>query len=74
MQVTICVRRAIIIDHDINTFNINASAKDVSSNEDSLFERLERSIPINAYHHPQPQKQSEIGDHTVPPVAVRSGC
>lgn len=49
MQVTICVRRAIIIDYDINTFHINASAKNISSNEDSLFERLERSIPINAY-------------------------
>lgn len=48
MQVAISVGWAIIIDHDINTLDINASAKYVSSHKDSLFKGFERSVPINA--------------------------
>jgi hypothetical protein len=47
VQVAVCVGWAIIVDHDINTLDVNASAKNVSSHEDSLFKCLERSVPIN---------------------------
>lgn len=48
VQVAICIGWAIVIDHDINTLNINASAKNVSGYKDSLFKCFERSVPINA--------------------------
>jgi hypothetical protein len=48
MQVAVRIRRAIIIDDDIDSFNIDAAAEDISSNKDSLLECFESRITANS--------------------------
>ena len=48
VQVAIRIRRAIIINDDINSFNIDATAKDVSGNKDALLECFEGGITADS--------------------------
>jgi len=38
VQVAVCIRRAIIINDDINSFNVDTTAEDVSGNKDAFLE------------------------------------
>jgi hypothetical protein len=48
MKVAVGIWRAVIVDHDIDPLNINATTEDVGCNKDTLFESLERSVAIYA--------------------------
>ena len=47
MQVAVCVRRAVVVDDDVHTLDINTTAEDISGDEDTLLECLERCVPRN---------------------------
>jgi len=44
MQVTICITRSIVVDDDIDSLDVNPTAKDVSSDKDSFLEVLELRV------------------------------
>ena len=44
MQVAICVTRGIVVDDDINSLDIDATAEDVSGDKDTLLEVLELRV------------------------------
>jgi hypothetical protein len=48
MKVAVGVRRAVVVDDDVDSFNINATTKDVGCDKDTLFEGLESSVTIYA--------------------------
>lgn len=47
MQVTICIRRAIIVDNNIDALNINTTTENIGRNKYPLFKRLESGITID---------------------------
>lgn len=47
MQVAISVTRSVVVDNDIDSFDIDATAEDVSGNKDTLLEILELRITGN---------------------------
>lgn len=47
MQVRIGVRRAIVVDNNVDTFHINTTAKDIRGNQDTLLESLESSVTVD---------------------------
>ena len=44
MQVAICITRSVVVDDDIDSLDIYATAKDVSGDKDTLLEVLELRI------------------------------
>lgn len=48
MQVTVGIRRAIIINDDVNTFNINSAAENIRSNKNTFLECLECRISVDS--------------------------
>lgn len=77
MQVAICIRRAIIVNDNINSFNIDASTENISSNKNALLECFESGIATNS------RKKKIIVNivnesipifRTVLPVGVPNGC
>jgi hypothetical protein len=48
MQVTIGIWRAIIVDDDVDPFNINPTAKDISGYQNSFLKCLESSVSIDS--------------------------
>ena len=47
MQITVGVRGAIVVDHDVYTLHIDTTTENVSGNEDTLLESLERGVPFD---------------------------
>jgi len=47
MQVAVCIRRAIIINDNINSFNVDTTTKDVRGHKDALLECFEGGIAAN---------------------------
>lgn len=50
MKVAVSVGRAIVVDYDVDTFNINTTTEDICGDEDTLLKRLEGSVPRDAKH------------------------
>ncbi len=48
MKITVSIWRAVIIDDNVDAFNIDATAKDVCRNEDALLERFKRGVAVDA--------------------------
>ena len=48
MQITVCVRGTVIIDDDIHTFDINATAEDISSDQNTFFEGFECGVSADS--------------------------
>ena len=48
MQITIGVRRTVIIDDDVHTLNINATAEDISSDQNTFFEGFEGGVSADS--------------------------
>lgn len=48
MQVTISIRRTVIVDDNVNSFNINATTENISGNEDALLESFESRIAADS--------------------------
>jgi hypothetical protein len=46
MKVAVGVRRAVVVDDDVDPFNVNATTEDVGCDKDTLFEGLERSLTV----------------------------
>ena len=44
MQVAICVTRGVVVDDDIDSLDIDATAEDVSGDKDTLLEVLELRV------------------------------
>ena len=47
VEVRVSISRAVVVDHDINTFDINTSTKNISCDENTLLKCLERGITRN---------------------------
>ena len=45
MEVTISIRRAVVVDDDVHTLDIDTTTEDVGGDQDALLERLEGSVP-----------------------------
>lgn len=48
MEVTVRIRRAVIIDDDVDTLNINTTPEDIGSDQDTLLECLESLVAAYA--------------------------
>lgn len=44
MQVAVGIRRAIIVDNDVHSFDIDTTAENISCNKDTLLKSLERRV------------------------------
>ena len=44
MQITVSIRWTVIVNDDIDTFNINSTTEYIGRNQDALFERLECGV------------------------------
>jgi hypothetical protein len=47
MQVAVGIRGTVIVDNDVNTFNVDTTAEDICRNQYPLLESLERSVAID---------------------------
>lgn len=47
MQVAVCISRQVVVDGQIDTLNIDATTKDVSSNANTLVEFLELFVTFD---------------------------
>jgi hypothetical protein len=70
VEVTVSIRRTIIIHNDVDTFHINPPAKDVGSDKNTLLERLEGGVAFDTIDRDKntiiPQQLANQL-HTVPP-------
>jgi hypothetical protein len=48
VQITVCVRRAIVVDNDVHTLNVNTATKNVSGNQYTLLKSLECSVALDS--------------------------
>ena len=48
MEVAVGLAGRIIAYHNVNTLNINTTTKYVGCNQDTLFEALERLVPVDS--------------------------
>lgn len=48
VQIAVRIWWAVIIDDDVDTLNIDATAEDIGSDKDSLFESLEGAVAVDA--------------------------
>ena len=48
MEVTVCIRRSIIIDNDINALDVDTTAKDVRCDEYTFLKYLESSVSFDS--------------------------
>jgi hypothetical protein len=48
MEVSVGAIGHVIVDNNIDSFNVNSSSEDVSSNHDSFLEVLEDSVPLKS--------------------------
>jgi hypothetical protein len=51
MQVAVRIGRAVVVDNDVDSFNIDTTTKDVRSNENTFLECLEGCITIDAVQY-----------------------
>ena len=61
MKVAVSVGRAIVVDYDVDTFNIDTTTEDVCGDEDTLLKRLERRVALDTTRIPS----EPINSHTV---------
>jgi len=47
VEITVSIRRTIIIHDDVNPFHINPPTKDISSDEDTLLECLKGGVALD---------------------------
>ena len=50
MQVTIGIGRAIVVNDDIHSLDIDTATEDVCCNEDAFLESLERSVTVDTVY------------------------
>jgi hypothetical protein len=48
VEISVCVLGHVVVDNDIDSFNIDTSTKDVGSNHDTRLEVLEFLVAINS--------------------------
>ena len=48
MQVTVSIRRAVIIDDDVHSLDINTTAEDISSDQNTFLEGFEGGVPADS--------------------------
>jgi hypothetical protein len=70
VEVTVSIRRTIIIHNDVDTFHIDPPTKDIGSDKNTLLESLEGSVTFDTIDRDKniiiPQQLS-YWLHTVPP-------
>lgn len=47
VEITVCIRRAIIVDDDVDTLNINTTPEDISGHKNTLLEGFERRVAVD---------------------------
>jgi hypothetical protein len=47
VEVTVSIRRTIVIHNDVDTFHIDPSTKDIGSDKNTLLERLEGGVAFD---------------------------
>lgn len=48
VEVRVCVARSVVVDDDVDALDVDTTAKDVGRDEDTLLERLELLVPLDA--------------------------
>lgn len=51
MEITVRIRRAIVIDDDVHSFYINATTENISGNQNTLLEGLEGGVSLDTMGH-----------------------
>ena len=76
MKIAVCVRRAVVVDDDIHTLDINTTPEDISRNEYTLLERLERGVAVDTTCNVSLARPILRYDRalTAPPVRGQSEC
>jgi hypothetical protein len=67
MQITVRVRRTIIVDNDVHTLNVDTTPKDVSGDQYTLLKSLKCCVTIN------PEKTLAAAGHNIT-YTYRSSC
>jgi hypothetical protein len=67
MQIAVRIRRAIVVDDYVDSFNVDTTTKNVGSHENTLLERLKSCITIDAA-----QRQRVVTAMTS--LSYRSSC
>jgi hypothetical protein len=64
VQVTVSIRRAIVINNDVDTFYIDPPTKDISSDKNTFLERLEGGVALDSIDRDKntiiPQQQTYL--------------
>ena len=47
MEVTVSIRRTVVVHNDVHTFHIDAPTEDIRSDEDTFLECLEGSVALD---------------------------
>ena len=48
MQITVCIRRTVIIDDDVHSLHINTTTKNISSDQNAFLESFEGGVSADA--------------------------
>ena len=61
MEVTISIRRAVVVDDDVDALYIDTTAENIGGDQDTLLKRLERRVALDTTRIPS----EPINSHTV---------
>jgi hypothetical protein len=73
MQIAIRIRGTVIVDNNINTFNVNATPKNICRNQYAFLERLESGVAIDTGQSIS-RASNKICKHTAPLAGGQSEC
>ena len=52
MEITVSIRRTVIIYNDVDTFHVNASSENISCDKDTLLECFEGGVALDTVSPP----------------------
>lgn len=76
MEIAVCIRRAVIVDDDVDTLNIDTTTEDISRHEDTLLEGLEGRVAVDTEESlvARSKWRACAYEPTAPLVRAQSGC
>lgn len=60
MQVTVRIWGTIVVDDDVDTFDINTTAEDIGGDKDTLFEGFEGGISVDTKTGLAPRNKNDV--------------
>ena len=74
MEIAVRIRRSIIVDDDVNTLNVDTTAKDVRCYQYTFLECFESSVSLDTDNEISNNAVTHKGPPTVPLEEDRNGC